>query len=74
MIYVALLRGINAGGKNKVEMRKLKSTFEQAGMSNVTTYINSGNVVFVTTAARCPGSSPFSRRPSPSISGSRSRC
>lgn len=46
MIYVALLRGINVGGKNKVEMRKLKSTFEQAGMSNVTTYINSGNVVF----------------------------
>lgn len=46
MIYVALLRGINVGGKNKVDMRKLKSTFEQAGMSNVTTYINSGNVVF----------------------------
>lgn len=46
MTYVALLRGINVGGKNKVEMRKLKSTFEQAGMSNVTTYINSGNVVF----------------------------
>lgn len=46
MIYVALLRGINVGGKNKVEMRKLKSTFERAGMSDVTTYINSGNVVF----------------------------
>lgn len=46
MIYLALLRGINVGGKNKVEMRKLKSTFERAGMRNVTTYINSGNVVF----------------------------
>ena len=46
MIYVALLRGINVGGKNKVDMRKLKATFEQAGMSEVTTYINSGNVVF----------------------------
>ena len=46
MIYVALLRGINVGGKNKIEMRKLKATFEAAGMSNVTTYINSGNVVF----------------------------
>ena len=46
MIYVALLRGINVGGKNKVEMRKLKATFEDVGMGNVTTYINSGNVVF----------------------------
>jgi uncharacterized protein (DUF1697 family) len=46
MIYVALLRGINVGGKNKVEMRKLKATFENAGMSDVATYINSGNVVF----------------------------
>jgi uncharacterized protein (DUF1697 family) len=46
VIYVALLRGINVGGKNKVEMAKLKATFEKAEMSNVTTYINSGNVVF----------------------------
>jgi uncharacterized protein (DUF1697 family) len=46
MIYVALLRGINVGGKNKVEMRKLKTTFEDVGMGHVTTYINSGNVVF----------------------------
>lgn len=46
MIYVALLRGINVGGKNKVPMPKLKATFEQADMTNVTTYINSGNVVF----------------------------
>ncbi len=46
MIYVALLRGINVGGKNKVDMKELKATFEQAGMSSVTTYINSGNVIF----------------------------
>lgn len=46
MIYLALLRGINVGGKNKVEMPRLKATFEGAGMSDVTTYINSGNVVF----------------------------
>jgi uncharacterized protein (DUF1697 family) len=46
MIYVALLRGINVGGKNKVEMKKLKATFEGSGMGHVTTYINSGNVVF----------------------------
>ncbi|ANU24112.1 DUF1697 domain-containing protein [Planococcus donghaensis] len=49
MKYVALLRGINVGGKNKVEMKKLKQVFEEAGMTQVTTYINSGNVVFVST-------------------------
>ena len=46
MVYVALLRGINVGGKNKMEMARLKATFEAVGMKNVTTYINSGNVVF----------------------------
>lgn len=46
-VFVALLRGINVGGKNKVEMKKLKKTFEQAGLTAVVTYINSGNVVFV---------------------------
>lgn len=44
--YVALLRGINVGGNTKVEMKKLKILFEQIGFSNVTTYINSGNVLF----------------------------
>ena len=46
MLYVALLRGINVGGKNKVDMKKLKLAFEDAGMSSVTTYINSGNIIF----------------------------
>lgn len=46
MTYVALLRGINVGGKNKVDMKLLKSTFEHAGMKGVRTYINSGNVIF----------------------------
>ncbi|CAN5274927.1 DUF1697 domain-containing protein [soil metagenome] len=46
VIYVALLRGINVGGKNKVAMSSLKQTFENAGMTDVVTYINSGNVVF----------------------------
>jgi uncharacterized protein (DUF1697 family) len=46
MIYVALLRGINVGGKNKVDMAELKVVVEEAGMTSVTTYINSGNVVF----------------------------
>jgi uncharacterized protein (DUF1697 family) len=46
MIYVALLRGINVGGKNKVGMKELKAAFEEAGMESVRTYINSGNVIF----------------------------
>lgn len=46
MIYAALLRGINVGGKNKMEMKKLKESFEKGGMQRVGTYINSGNVIF----------------------------
>lgn len=45
-MYVALLRGINVGGKNKVDMKTLKQAFEEAGMYSVITYINSGNIVF----------------------------
>lgn len=44
--YVALLRGINVGGNNKIEMARLKASFEQLGHQNVSTYINSGNVIF----------------------------
>lgn len=47
MIYVALLRGINVGGNNKIGMKQLKETFEQAGMQEVVTYINSGNIIFI---------------------------
>ncbi|WP_088007718.1 DUF1697 domain-containing protein [Indiicoccus explosivorum] len=46
MVYVALLRGINVGGKNKIDMKTLKRVFEEAGMRSVVTYINSGNIVF----------------------------
>jgi uncharacterized protein (DUF1697 family) len=46
MTYVALLRGINVGGKNKVAMPRLKKTFEEVGLTEVSTYINSGNVIF----------------------------
>jgi uncharacterized protein (DUF1697 family) len=45
-VYVALLRGVNVGGRGKVDMRELKKTFEELGCSDVKTYINSGNVVF----------------------------
>lgn len=46
MKYIALLRGVNVGGKNKVSMNDLKSCFKDAGFQNVVTYINSGNVIF----------------------------
>jgi uncharacterized protein (DUF1697 family) len=46
MTYVALLRGINVGGNNKVEMKRLKVVFEELGLTNVKTYINSGNIIF----------------------------
>jgi len=46
MIYVALLRGINVGGNSIVSMARLKESFEKLGYKNVTTYINSGNVIF----------------------------
>lgn len=46
MRYIALLRGINVGGHNKITMSELKVVFERVGMQNVSTYINSGNVIF----------------------------
>lgn len=45
-IYVALLRGINVGGHNKVKMADLKKMFESLGFDSVQTYIQSGNVLF----------------------------
>jgi len=44
--YIALLRGINISGKNKVSMPLLKKAFEEMGFLDVSTYINSGNVLF----------------------------
>ena len=44
--YLALLRGINVGGNNILKMEELRKLFEEAGFSNVTTYIQSGNIVF----------------------------
>lgn len=46
--YLALLRGVNVGGNNKIEMPKLKKTFEKLNLEHVSTYINSGNVMFET--------------------------
>lgn len=44
--YITLLRGINVGGNNTIKMTELKSCFESMGFTGVTTYIQSGNVIF----------------------------
>lgn len=49
--HVALMRGINVGGKNKLPMRDLTSIFEDLGCTDVATCIQSGNVVFSASAA-----------------------
>ncbi|MDI1290369.1 MAG: DUF1697 domain-containing protein [bacterium] len=43
--YVALLRGVNVGGNNKIPMAALRSALEAAGFDRVRTYIQSGNVL-----------------------------
>ncbi len=51
MKYVAFLRGINVGGKNKIKMETLRGVFAAPGFTNIKTYINSGNVIFETAKA-----------------------
>ena len=46
--HVALLRGINVGGRNKVPMAELREVVTSLGHTGVTTYIQSGNVLFTT--------------------------
>ena len=45
-VYISLLRGINVGGQKKVNMKELKLLYESLQLSNVVTYIQSGNVAF----------------------------
>ena len=51
MKHVALLRGINVGGKNSLPMKELAAMFGDAGCEQVATYIQSGNVVFEASVA-----------------------
>ena len=44
--YIALLRGINISGKNKISMSELKKYFTELDFAEVATYLNSGNVIF----------------------------
>jgi uncharacterized protein (DUF1697 family) len=53
--HIALLRGINVGGKHKLPMKDLVGLFEETGASDVRTYIQSGNVVFRAPASVAKG-------------------
>lgn len=48
MKYIAFLRGINVGGKNKIKMETLREACTTVGFESVKTYINSGNIIFET--------------------------
>ena len=48
MVVIALLRGVNVGGHNKIKMDVLKSLCEKLGLTGVRTYVQSGNAVFST--------------------------
>lgn len=54
MTSLALLRGINVGGKHRVPMPDLRVSFEAGGYSNLSTYINTGNVLFDAPAHTSP--------------------
>lgn len=45
-IYIALLRRINVGGKNRIKMVDLRQAMKTIGLNNVQTYIQSGNILF----------------------------
>jgi uncharacterized protein (DUF1697 family) len=44
--YLALLRGVNVGGRNIIKMDRLKTCFDESGFQQAATFIQSGNVVF----------------------------
>ena len=52
--HIALLRGINVGGHGIISMDALRALFTAAGAGDVSTYINSGNVIFSATARALP--------------------
>ncbi|MBT8101630.1 MAG: DUF1697 domain-containing protein [Gammaproteobacteria bacterium] len=52
--WIALLRGINVGGKHLLPMKELAAALEEMGCINVRTYIQSGNVVFERPRSKAP--------------------
>jgi uncharacterized protein (DUF1697 family) len=65
--HVALLRGINLGGKNKVAMADLRAVVSELGHAEVSTYIQSGNVLF--TAPPAAGAAEVAEAMSAAIAG-----
>ena len=45
--YISMLRGINVSGQKKIRMADLKNLYESLGLVEVQTYVQSGNVVFI---------------------------
>ncbi len=54
MKYIAILRGINVGGKRKILMADLKAMFQKMGFTDLSTYIQSGNIIFHSDKNRKP--------------------
>ena len=46
LTYISILRGINVSGQKLIKMADLHKTYEKLGYGNITTYVQSGNVVF----------------------------
>jgi uncharacterized protein (DUF1697 family) len=59
MTYVAFLRGVNVGGKGIISMAAIKEALVALGLSDVRTYLNSGNVIF---SSRASDASPLTAR------------
>jgi uncharacterized protein (DUF1697 family) len=53
--YIALLRGINIGGRNKIDMKQLKAAFVESGLTDTRTYINMPRLV-----GQCTGHKTYS--------------
>jgi uncharacterized protein (DUF1697 family) len=49
-VAISMLRGVNVGGHNSIKMESLRAIYESLGLRDVQTYVQSGNVVFRTTA------------------------
>ncbi len=60
--YLALLRGINVGGRNLLPMKALAELFEEAACADVSTYTQSGNVLFTSRQAEAPLAGELSLR------------
>lgn len=52
--YIALLKGINVGGKNILKMQSLVKSLESLNFKNISTYIQSGNIIFQTNEESIP--------------------